>query len=280
MELQIIQPQVPAVVWENFENLKAEITAKVSDYTTAVYTAENIKEAKEDRASLNKLANALDDERKRVKAVYEAPIKAFEAQVKEITGIIKNASSSIDRQIKECEDAKKAEKRAQIEELFVSIGFQPFVKLEMIWDDKWLNATVSMARIEEQMRQKMYQIGNDVLAIRALPEFAFEAMEVYKDTLDLPKAIAEGNRLADIARRKAEYEAEKAERVAKEQRLAEQIQNEIVQPQMAESVQQSVLEPAAEPVKEWVAFKCLLSVEDAQALAEFFRGRNIAFEQI
>ena len=45
-------------------------------------------------------------------------------------------------------------------------------------------------------------------------------MEVYKKTLDLSKAIQEGQRLADIQKRKAEYEAEQRRKA--EQREAEQ----------------------------------------------------------
>ena len=79
----------------------------------------------------------------------------------------------------------------------------------MIWDEKWLNATVSMSKIEEQMKSRMYQIGEDVFTIRNLPEFSFEAMEVYKKSLDLTKAIQEGQRLSDIQKRKAAYEEER-----------------------------------------------------------------------
>ena len=43
-------------------------------------------------------------------------------------------------------NAARLTKREEIEELFVSIGFQSFVKLDMIWDEKWLNATVTLTK--------------------------------------------------------------------------------------------------------------------------------------
>ena len=58
--------------------------------------------------------------------------------------------------------------------------YTSFVKLDMIWDEKWLNATVTLPKIEEQMKSRMYQIGTDVVTISKLPEFKFEAMEVYR----------------------------------------------------------------------------------------------------
>ena len=125
----------------------------------------------------------------------------------------------IDSQIKEVEQAKKEQKRKDVEELFTTIGFQSFVSLEDIWDEKWLNATVSLTKIEEQMKTLMYRIGDDVATIHSLPEFSFEAMETYKKTLDLSQAIKEGQRLADIQKRKAEHEAEmERQRMEEEER--------------------------------------------------------------
>ena len=90
------------------------------------------------------------------------------------------------------------------------------MKLDMIWDEKWLNATVTLPKIEEQMKSRMYQIGTDVVTISKLPEFKFEAMEVYRKTLDMNQAIQEGQRLADIQKRKQEAERMEAERKARE----------------------------------------------------------------
>lgn len=228
MELRIISPQeggfVKEISWNN-EELKKEISAKMADYRGLVFTDETIREAKKDRADLNKLKTAFEDERKRIKKLCMDPYNRFEQQVKEVIALIEEPIRMIDIQIKEVEQKKKEQKRKEIEELFSSIGFQPFVTLNQIWDEKWLNASVSMVKAEEQMRSRMYQISNDVLTIGKLQEFSFEAMEVYKKTLDLSKAIQEGQRLADIQKRKAEYEAEqrrKAEQRKAEQREAEQ----------------------------------------------------------
>ncbi len=211
MELKILSPQesgfLKEIQWNN-EELKAEIAEKMQEYTALVFTEETIKEAKADRAKLNKLRTAFEDERKQIKKLCMAPYDVFEKQVKELIALIDEPIQLIDRQIKEVEQKKREEKRTAIEELFSSIGFQSFVKLEHVWDDKWLNATVSLAKIEEQMRSKMYQVGQDVMTIHNLSEFSFEAMEVYKKSLDLTQAIQEGQRLSEIQKRKAAYEEE------------------------------------------------------------------------
>lgn len=212
MELKILSPQeggfVKEIQWNN-EELKAEISEKMQDYKNLVFTEETIKEAKKDRANLNKLKNAFEDERKRIKKLCMAPYDEFEKQVKELVALIDEPIRLIDNQIKEVEEKRRDEKRKEIETLFPTIGFQAFVTLDMIWDEKWLNATVSMAKVEEQMKSRMYQIGDDVFTIHGLPEFSFEAMEVYKKSLDLTKAIQEGQRLSDIQKRKATYEEER-----------------------------------------------------------------------
>ena len=211
MELKILSPQeggfIREIQWNNME-LKAEIEEKMQEYKSLVFTEDTIKEAKADRAKLNKLRAAFEDERKRIKKLCMAPYDAFEKQVKELIALIDEPIRLIDGQIKEVEEKRRNDKRREIEELFPSIGFQPFVTLDMVWDDKWLNATVSMAKIEEQMKSQLYKIGNEVHTIRELPEFSFEAMETYKKTLDLAKAIQEGQRLSEIQKRKALYEEE------------------------------------------------------------------------
>lgn len=202
MELRVNEVTIPEKISFNYEELKAELTEKVAFYETLVYTDDQVKDAKADRATLNKLKKTLNDERIRREKEYMQPFNEFKAQVNEIIGIIDKPIAVIDKQVKEFEDQKKANKQNAIEELFATIGFQNFVTLEKIWDPKWLNASVSMKSIEEQMRSRMYQIGDDVLTLHNLPEFGFEATEVYKQTLDINKAIKEAQRMAEITKGK------------------------------------------------------------------------------
>ena len=211
MELRIMSPQenefVKEIQWNN-EELKQEITATMQEYKSLAFTEDNIKDAKADRAKLNKLRTAFENERKQIKKQCMEPYTKFEKQVKEIVALIDEPIALIDSQIKEVDDQKKAQKQKDIEQLFESLGFQNFVTLDKIFDPKWLNASVTMSKIEEQMKTQMFQIGHELETIRKLPEFAFEAKELYKKTLDMNQAIQEGQRLAEIQKRKLAYEAE------------------------------------------------------------------------
>lgn len=292
MELRVNEVAIPEKIDFNYEELKAELTSKVSFYETLVYTDDQIKDAKADKANLNKLKRALNDERIRREKEYMQPFNVFKAQINEIIGIIDKPIAVIDEQVKAYDEKRKAEKQKAIEVLFSQIGFQNFVTLEKIWDPKWLNASVSMKSIEDQMRSKMYEIGNGVLTLSQLPEFGFEATEVFKETLDINKAISEAKRMSEIAKAKAEAEArrkaeeearkaaEEARRKAEEERKAQRaaMAKAMTPPEDAQPT--PVQESQPEPQKMVVKFEVELTTEDATALREFFKSRNITFRAI
>lgn len=295
MQLKVNEVAIPAEITFNYEELKTELTEKVSMYETLVYTDEQIKEAKEDKANLNKLKKALNDERISMEKSYMQPFNVFKAQVNEIIGIIDKPIAVIDKQVKEFEQKEKDEKLEALKEAFDNIGFQSFVEFEMIFDSKWLNKTFSMKKAEETMREKMYQIGNDVKTLNDLPEFGFEALEVYKTSLDINKALAEGRKLADIQKRKKEQQEAEEKRKAELEALNNSVEQRMREDQETaidrmRAEEEKILSGAVnvpdtatanvEQKKEWVSFKCLLTVEDAQALGQFFKSRNISFEQI
>lgn len=291
MELKIEQVAIPEKIAFNYEELKQELSDKVKMYETLVYTDDQIKSAKADRADLNRLKKALNDERIRREKEYMHPFNAFKAQINEIIGIIDKPVALIDKQIKEYEEQQRQEKKGKISEYFSSCSYPEWLTLSMIWDDKWLNASVSMKSIQAEIDSRIATVENDLATLSELPEFAFEAIETYKTTLDLNKSIAEGHRLSEMQKRKAEQERIRAEqeRLRQEQEKArkeelakvaeEKKQEESIPPVADEGIFRNV-ESTPEPEKQWVSFSALLSVSDAQELAGFFKSRNIEFKKI
>ena len=100
MELRVNEVAIPEKIDFNYEELKAELTSKVSFYETLVYTDDQIKDAKADKANLNKLKRALNDERIRREKEYMQPFNVFKAQINEIIGIIDKPIAVIDEQVK------------------------------------------------------------------------------------------------------------------------------------------------------------------------------------
>lgn len=283
MELRINTWKSPEVIDFNFEELKEEITNKSALYKNMVYTDETIKDAKSDRALLNKFKTALEDKRKEVKKQCLEPYNQFEKQIKELVAIIDEPVKLIGEQITEFEDREKAEKHEQITKLFDKAGFQSFVTLEQIYDPKWLNKSVSLKLIEEELTNTVYRIGHDVTTINSLKEYSFEALEHYKKTLDLASAIAEGQRLADIQKRKLEHEAELKAREELAKKQAEErakAEAEANLHEESEEVAQEEPQSEVEIKRQWIKFVALLSKDDALALKEFCDKRGIEIKSI
>lgn len=297
MELRVEPVAIPEKFSFNYEELKQELTNKVKVYETLVYSDDQIKSAKADRADLNRLKKALNDERIRREKEYMQPFNAFKAQINEIIGIIDKPVKLIDERVKEYEEQQKQEKKKKIEEFFSAYPHPEWLKLSQIWDDKWLNASVSLKRAQEEIDGHVDNIEQDLATLSDLPEFAFEAIETYKATLDLNKSIAEGRRLSEIQKRKAEQErieAEQEKARAERERLGKEQEERAraAMPQAttdpfvgtAESpMQNQAKEEAAQSPKElpaYVCFKALLTVAQALELKEFFESRNIEFSRI
>lgn len=271
MELRVNEIALPEAISFNYEELKAELTAKISKYETMVYGEDQIKNAKEDRANLNKLKKALNDERIRREKEYMQPFNVFKAQVNEIISIIDKPIGLIDGQVKEYEESQKKEKLEKCKLIFEAVGKPDWLKFEQIFNQKWLNASVNQKTITTEIETAIETINSNLSALQILPEFSFEAIEVYKTTLDINRALEEGKRLAEIQKKKAEAEAQARETV--------NAPDGGVYVQDADKQGFTYAEPKEQP-KEWIAFKALLSTEDAQQLAAFFKSRNIEYKAI
>lgn len=296
MELKVKEVSIPKNITFNYEELKQELTDKVSMYESLVYTDENIKEAKADRANLNKLKKALNDERIRREKEYMQPFNDFKSKINEIISIIDKPVQLIDKQIKTYDEKLKADKENEIMEYWKSEVDADHIPngmtIDAIFDTKWLNASVSMKVVKEAINTAVDKFKTDMETLSNLPKFGFEAQQVYINTLDINKALAEGQRMAKIAKAKAEKERLEKEKAEEEKRVKAEAeakkQEEFIPPVVDEEFDSKVfstnnntedsVEEAA--TKEWVSFKCLLSIEDAQALGEFLKNRNIIFEQI
>lgn len=212
MELQIFSPKpeqkFPTIKWNN-EELKQEIAAAVSDYQNIVVTPETEKDSKALRARLNKLRTAIETARKDMKGRVMEPLKLFEAQVKEVEQPIDTAISNLDEQLAEIKEMKQTQKRSEIATRFAHGDYPDWLQLEQIWDEKWLNASVSIEQVFKQIDEKVRVIDGNMQTIKALPEFAYEAEEFYRQSLDFGEAVRKAKEMSEIAKRKAQAEADK-----------------------------------------------------------------------
>lgn len=292
-DLKVTPYDLPARIDFNFEQLRQEIEEKAKSYSLCVYTEDTVKLAKEDRATLNRLKKALNDERIRREKEYNAPFMEFKAKINELIAIIDKPVEIIDAQVKSFEEAQRKAKADEIQRWYTqnraSIGAPVWLELRKIAKPQWANASVKLPAIYEEITQACAKIQADVETINALPGFSFEAMDVYTKSLDLAAAIAEGQRLADIQRRKAEAEAarkaaEEAKKAAEALKAAESAKTPEVE-QIPTEAQKTPLEAAqshteakeAQPAARWVAFEAYLTTEQAFELRDYLKNREIPF---
>lgn len=284
MEFKVCDVQVPEKITFNYEELKTGLLDKASFYEAMVYGDDEIKKAKADRSSLNKLKKALNDERIRQEKEYMKPFNEFKAQVNEIIGIIDKPINVIDSQIKAYEEIQKEEKLEKIKEYWESTEHPEWLQCNKIFNQKWLNASSSMKKIKEEIDSRIEEVTSNIKTLESLPAFSFEALEEYKRSLDINRAIAEGQRLADIQKRKLEAEAEEARLKAEAEAAQNKPESDMSEESPAgdklcvEEEKTPEIEPQAE--RKWISFAANMTVEDAMALKEFFTRRHIEFKAI
>ena len=289
LELKVNAPKTQPVVF-NYEELKAGLSTALEDYKGKAYDESMLAEAKADTANLNKLKKALNDERIFRKKEFEAPFKVFEDQVKELCGMIDEATSGIKAQLDAYEQKRIEEKREAIKTTFSEIASQydclDFVVLEKIYNQKWENKTTTDKAIATEITEAFEKATRDLEVIAQMPNFSFEAKEVYKRTLDLNQAIAEGKRMSDIAeaKKQADIEAQKRAEEARlraEEEARRMAENEALMNKATEvNLAPAAAEPTpAEPTYEF-SFKVRITMEKALALKDFCTENGIELQRI
>lgn len=154
MDLTIAPLTVQEAEIMNKAAFQTEIAAITERYAGLVVMDKT--EAKKDRAEINRILKQIDDARKTVKRQYEVPLKVFEAELKELTAPLKIAGAEIDEQIKLIEAQEREGRRKEIEALYATIPTS--IPLSAVWTDKWLNASVSMKRVKEELMQNIIEM--------------------------------------------------------------------------------------------------------------------------
>lgn len=268
MELRVNEITIPEGIEFNYEELKKELTKKVQFYETLVYTEDQLKEAKTDRASLNKLKKALNDERIRREKEYLKPFAEFKEKITELIGIIDKPIQMIDEQVKDFEEKRKQEKRYEIGQVWQETEHPEWLVLTKIFDDRWLNTSYSMKQVKEDIDEILARISEDTKTIEELPEYSIEAADIYKRTLSLSVAISEGKRLAELYKQKEEKKAQEAREKA--QKTGEEL---------AKGYGEGLRDKADE-VAVWINFTARLTVPQAEELRDFFNARHIEFKPL
>ena len=273
---------LPKTIDFNFEELKTQLASSLELYTGLVVTEDGIKSAKEDRAKLNKLREALETKRKEVKKECMAPYTDFEGKVKELVGLIDKPIAAIDAQLKTYEERRRADKRAAVKEIYDdTIGtLYPLLPFDKLWRDEWYNTGVSMKKIRDAIITAETKAASDLEVLATVESEFAEAVKIkYLEHLDLNEALLERARLQERAKRLREYEEQRAKaayNLPEEQRVeaathgAEQSAN-IPEPAAGAEQTETIYR---------LCFECMVTAAQAKELSNFLKVRNIQFRRV
>lgn len=224
---------------ENESLLNDLVTNVESKYTDLIYNDDNEKEAKKDRAELNKVVKQIDDERKKVKKEYNEPLKIFEEKMKGYSNRINQVIAPIDAGIKELEVTQRAERLEQVKQYISEVAPAYEVESsEVIIDDKWLNKSTSKIQRERLITDAMTLIkkqkdhkNNEINIIKGYTSALNIDEEAWLLQLEQGKTSVEIMKLIDesiVAKKeREEYERKKAEEAERRKiALAEKVAQE------------------------------------------------------
>jgi hypothetical protein len=277
------------VLESNIDDLTKLLETRLVKYKNLVVTEEDIKGAKSDRANLNKLKKALSDERIAQKKRFLTPFEEFEKKCKNAEKLIDDASSSIDIQIKTFEEKEKEAKANEIHKIYNEnfAEYSKLVPLSKIWDDKWLNTTFTLKKIEETIKELKAQIDDHIKIIDNLKsEFVEQLKDTYFNTLDLASVLSENERLYQRKRDMEELEKlreqqrnlfTEAVEFAKEEAPQEVIEAapEVIDVVPTEVVPQNEIAEKEELVTQ--VFKVVCTKSQLNALGKFMQENGIKY---
>lgn len=312
-ELTLNIKQDPGVIELNFDEIEKALDAKLQEYKGAVFTEESKAFARKEVASLRKFKGKFEDARKSVKREWMKPYDEFEKRMKKLTAKIDEPINLINSQIDEFEKKRKTERRAEIKKIYEELAgdMEEYCGLARIYDPKWENATTTLKAIKESISASVESARTAVQTISEMQSDAVEkALSIYKDSMDMAKAISYINNYehqkAEIMRREEERRKKEEERrhreeedriraqeraaIERENQIREQVEREAEQSRKEEVLQtpfgggasdkagDEVL-PFTQPDTKTVFYRIVATEEDIQAIDMALDSIGVYYER-
>ena len=247
----------------NYEDLKAEIETRTAEYAASVYNDDSIKNAKDDRAKLNKLKDALEGKRSSVRKQMLEPYEIFSSEIKSLTVLIDKAISNIDGQVKDYESRQRKMKEAKIREFYDANIFdlEKYLPFERVIKPSYLNVSTSMKSIKEEISAMIQRVSEGIALLNDTDSpYVVDMKAEFLKTYDIGAALAEKL-----------IQAGKKEEAAPEQKPAPQ-----EAPKTA--VEQKTV-PEEEPVCA-LDFRVYVTKSQMEKLKKFLNDSGIRFEPV
>lgn len=268
MEFKLINPASETgfiqTIEFNFEELKKELVQSLEKYQNLVYTDDTIKNAKEDRAGLNKFKEAIENRRKEIKKLCLKPYNDFEVKVKELVSLIDKPILAIDTQIKSFENKQKEAKQKEIKDLYNSLigDLKELLPLEKIFNQKWLNSTFTLKNVQKELTETINKVNENlkiILDLKLDSDFELQIKDKYLQTLDFGAAMAEKTRLENLCKALKEKE------------------NTVIKEKLQPEIQEKKEEINQSSVVNYIKFWAKGTKEQLIALRDFMKNNNIEY---
>lgn len=277
LDLAIYEAHPGGAIRTNIDDIVESVESMLDELGTwDVVDEETYRAAKETRAHIRKTRNVIENERRRLKDLYEGPLRSFEAQVKRATGPLGIADLNFKKKITDYE-ARVASQRKEVlaqhyEEL--SPDFAALVPFDRFLDLRaprgsrgndfvWLRRATPEYKALSELEGTLLGVVKewDALGARCSNPQELDTLHAYyAETLDVGLALT---RYQEDRERE---ETIRQQRVAEQEWLESQRQD---QEKVNQSVQSSALAP--ERVFEWTV-TLRATVSGARRLAEMLRG--------
>lgn len=217
LTVRVEHPELPAIRWNEAE-VQQNLTEMLAAYTGRVYTPDTIKDAKADRAAVNKLDKQLSDAARSAKAFYMKPLEEFLQSAKQMQGQCKAVSGAIDQQVKAVEEAERQDKADALRTVYAGgiAELREMIPFDRLLVPQWLNKTYDLAKAGRELRKSVETRREELRLIReTCGEDAEACTTEYLRELNLNAALVEHSRRQNArdAQRRAEAERMAAERV-------------------------------------------------------------------
>lgn len=218
MEFKIWDPSTPDVSFEPakikfpaFEFYKKQAQG-IAEYVRSVEVTENnVKDVKKELAQVRKITDELSKRRIAIKREILTDFDAFEAEVKDLSGIISEAEGELREKVRELDEAERNRKEEQIRELWDKRAAQYQINNYLpnafnVWlIPQYLNKSTSLKSVEREMVDWLETTEKEIDALKIMDD---EYLVEYLGVLDMAQAIRNVNERNEIREAITEEEEE------------------------------------------------------------------------
>ncbi len=280
VNLEIIDPEAEiksvGEVTSNIAEVKNQALQMKEHYSKIIVTNDNLNDAKDDKANINKIVTKVANYRKNIVAEFKKPIETFESLAKETEKILKETYDIINSQCNAFDERRKEQVKEELKRYFEEYKQSKNISFVQYVD---MNQSVGLSDINENgvIKKKKYteinefidSIENDLNTIESL-ENSNEILVEYMKDRNLARSIkdVQDRHYAMNCLKEAEEQAKDVE--VKEETKQEEV---VLHAPTVQNVttQEELIE---------LDFKVICSYEKGKKLIQFMESEEIDYEQL